>query len=128
MPMDTIYIRDIALQCIIGVNEEERLEKQGVLINVKLEIDLSAAGRTDDLSKTVDYEAVQLRIAEMVENSAFLLLEAMAERIAQICLDASDRIEAVEVLVEKPGALRFARTVGVEIRRPHNPKQAAPVN
>jgi D-erythro-7,8-dihydroneopterin triphosphate epimerase len=120
--MDAIYIRDILLRCIIGVYEEERREKQDVVINIKLSADLSEAGRTDDLSKTVDYKAVKQSIVKLVEGSAFLLVETLAERIAQVCLDASECIEAVEVLVEKPGALRFARTVGVEIRRERSAK------
>ncbi len=119
--MDAIYIRDILLRCIIGVNDDERREKQDVVINIKMDADLSEAGRNDDLSKTVDYKAVKQRIVKLVEDSEFLLVETMAEQIAQACLDESGRVEAVEVLVEKPGALRFARTVGVEIRRTRHP-------
>ena len=118
--MDRIHIRDILLRCIIGINEEERREKQDVLINICLHADLSKAGRTDDRADTVDYKAVKQRILALVENSRYYLVEAFAEAIARECLQF-DLVEQVDVTVEKPGALRFARTVGVEIsRQKHN--------
>ncbi len=115
--MDKIYIRDIALRCIVGVYEAERLEKQDVVVNVTLHTDLSKAGETDDFADTVDYKAVKKAIVTLVENSNYFLLEALASAIAGTCLRIDPRIEQVEVLAEKPGALRFARTVGVEICR-----------
>lgn len=118
--MDKIHIRDILLRCIIGVNEEERLEKQDVVINVTLHADLSKAGKTDNFADTVDYKAVKTRIVRLVEGSNYYLVEALAEAIARECLDIDNRIEKVDVLVEKPAALRFARTVGVEITRERN--------
>ena len=104
------------LRCIIGVNEEERREKQDVVINVTLYADLRAACKSDDFADTVDYKAVKQSIVSLVEESKFFLIEALAEAIAQTCL-RFDRVEEVDVLVEKPGAMRFARTVGVEITR-----------
>ena len=114
--MDKIHIRDMALRCIIGVNEEERREKQDVVINVTLHGDLRAACKSDDFADTVDYKTVEQSIIALVEDSQFYLIEALAEAIAQACL-GFDRVGQVDVLVEKPGALRFARTVGVEITR-----------
>lgn len=114
--MDKIHISDILLRCIIGVNEGERRERQDVVVSVTLHADLSAAARTDDFNQTIDYSAVKERIAELVEGSSFYLVEALAEAIARICLEF-DRVEQADVLVEKPGALRFTRTVGVEISR-----------
>lgn len=114
--LDKICIRDIQLQCIIGVNEEERHKKQDVVVNICLYADLKQAGITDDFNFTVDYKAVKQRILTLVEQSSYLLVEALAEAIAGACLEF-DRVEQADVLVEKPGALRFARTVGVEISR-----------
>lgn len=114
--LDKIFIRDILLRCIIGVNEEERHNKQDVVINVCLYADLRQAGTTDNFEDTVDYKSVKQRILALVEQSSFYLVEALAEAIARACLEF-DRVEQVDVLVEKPGALRFARTVGVEISR-----------
>lgn len=114
--LDKIFIRDIQLQCVIGINEEERHKKQNVVINISLYADLRQAGATDDFNFTVDYKAVKQRILALVEQSSYFLVEALAEAIAKACLEF-DRVEQVDILVEKPGALRFARTVGVEISR-----------
>ena len=72
--------------------------------------------RTDALEDTVDYRAIKKRILHLVEESRFRLIEALAQSIADECL-RDERVEQVEVVVEKPGALRFARTAGVEIVR-----------
>ena len=114
--MDRMLIHDLALRCVIGVNAEERREKQDVVINIVLEADLLKAGHSDDLADTVDYKALKKRILALVEGSQFLLVEALAERIAALALE-DPRVERASVRVEKPGALRFARSVGVEIVR-----------
>ena len=114
--MDKIRISDISLRCIIGITEEERRQKQDVVASVCLYADLSKPGKSDDFADTVDYKAAKQRILALAEESRFHLIEALAEAIAQACLEF-DRVEQVDVVVEKPGALRFARTVGVEISR-----------
>jgi len=114
--MDKIFIKDLYLRCIIGINEFERREKQDVIINVILWTDLRKAGKTDRFEDTVDYKQIKKNIVDMVENSQFYLIEALAERIADICLE-NPEVKKVQVNVEKPGALRFARSVGVEIMR-----------
>lgn len=115
-PLDAIHIRDLLLRCIVGVFPEERRAKQDVVINITLYADLSAACRSDRLDDTVDYKALKKDVIAMVESSECQLIERLAERIADICLRQS-RVQRVRVLLEKPGALRFARTVGVEIVR-----------
>ena len=114
--MDKIRIKDLALRCIIGINTEERREKQDVIINATLYADLSKAGKSDDFEDTIDYKAVKLKILGLVETSSFYLVEALAENIANTCL-GFDGVEQADVSVEKPGALRFAKSVGVEISR-----------
>lgn len=114
--LDKIHIRDLALRCVIGVYPEERRAKQDVNIQITLFADLRGAGQTDDLARTVDYKAVKQEVVAMVEASSFQLVESLAEHVASICLQ-SPGVKRARVLVEKPGALRFARTVGVEIVR-----------
>ncbi|MEN6577867.1 MAG: dihydroneopterin aldolase [Phycisphaerales bacterium] len=113
---DRIFIRDLAIRCIIGVEEYERREKQEVLAQITLDVDLRRAGRTDDLADSVDYSSLKKQILQAAENSHFRLLEALAQCIADECLKQT-RVECVRVVIEKPAALRFARTVGVEIVR-----------
>jgi D-erythro-7,8-dihydroneopterin triphosphate epimerase len=116
MTEDEIFIRELKFRCIIGVNEEERRTVQEAVANVVLHTDLRRAGRTDDLANTIDYKALKRSILEMAERSQFHLVEALAQSIADICLKES-RVHRVTVTVEKPTALRFARTVGVKITR-----------
>jgi dihydroneopterin aldolase/D-erythro-7,8-dihydroneopterin triphosphate epimerase len=113
---DRILIKDLFLRTIIGVNDDERTQRQDVLINLIVETDTRNAGRSDDIDEAVNYRTLTKQVIELVENSAFLLVERMAEEIAQVCL--SDlRVNRVSVTVEKPQALRFARSVGVSIER-----------
>ncbi len=114
--MDKIHIKDLLLRTIIGINDEERRNRQDVLINLVLHADLRPAGASDDIDDAVNYRTITKRIIALVENSQFFLVEKMADEIAQICLE-DRRVKRVRVQVEKPGALRFARSVGVSIKR-----------
>ena len=113
---DKIYVRDLAIRCIIGVNQDERTEKQDVVINVILFTDTRKAGQTDILEDSVDYKMIKKAVLSLVENSAFLLIEKLAEEIAKVCLGNS-KVQKVNVTVDKPGVLRYARSVAVEIVR-----------
>ena len=115
-PLDEIHIRDLQFRCIVGVNEDERREKQDVVAQITLYLDLRGAGATDNMVDTVDYKALKKQILGMAEQSTFRLVEALAQHIAEICL-GDERVRRVAVGVDKPGALRFARTVGVRIVR-----------
>lgn len=113
---DRIHIRDLALRCIVGIFPEERRAKQDVLINITLETDMRRAARTDDIRDAVDYKEIKRRIARWVESSSCRLIETLAGRIAEMCLE-SPGVRRVTVCVDKPGALRFARSVAVEVVR-----------
>lgn len=114
--MDRIRISDLRVRCIIGVNDDERREKQDVSINIAIYADLSKAGKTDRFEDTVDYRDIKKRVVSMVEASHFYLVEALAQAVADICLE-QPAVKKVDVRVDKTGALRFARSVGVEITR-----------
>ena len=114
--MDRIRICDLLVRCILGINENERHEKQDVVINLTIHTDLRKAGKTDRIEDTVDYRALKKRILSMVEGSQYFLVEALAEAIAKLCLDQHG-VQQIDVCVEKPHALRFAKSVAVEITR-----------
>ena len=120
---DRIQIQDLLLRTIIGINEEERRNRQDVLINITLYTDTRAAGASDDIEDAVNYRTITKQVIKRVEESSFNLVEKMAAEIAAICLGEL-RVEAVDVRVEKPGALRFARSVGVEIHRTRSDLEA----
>ncbi len=113
---DQIHITDLLLRTVIGINAEERRERQDVLINIVLYTDARRAGETDDINDAVNYRTLTKRVIHLVENSRFRLIERLAAEIAALCLD-DPRVERARVTVEKPGALRFARSVGVTIER-----------
>ncbi len=113
---DRIRITDLHLRCVIGANDWEREVRQDVLINMELRANTRAAAASDQLADAVDYRRLTKRVIAMVESSDFHLVEALAEAIAVLCLE-DERVQSAVVRVEKPGALRFARTVGVEIER-----------
>jgi dihydroneopterin aldolase/D-erythro-7,8-dihydroneopterin triphosphate epimerase len=114
--LDRIHIRDLHLRCIIGIYDEERRDKQDLLMNIVMYTDLSEAGKTDRIEDTVDYKSIKKNIIAMVEKSECLLIEHLAQKIADICL-SDPRVRRAVVTVDKPGALRFARSVAVEIVR-----------
>jgi len=114
--LDKIFIKDLLLRCIIGINESERREKQDVIINIVFWSDLTGAIKTDDIREAVDYKEITKELIKLVESSEFFLIETLAEKIAESCL-RHQKVCKVKVAVEKPGALRFAKSVGVEIVR-----------
>jgi len=114
--LDKIHIRDLLIRCIVGIFDWEREKKQDVLINITLYADLGTACQTDRIEDTVDYKAIKQKVVNMVESSSYMLVERLAERVAEICLE-NPQVQRVKVLVDKTGALRFARSVGIEIVR-----------
>ncbi len=113
---DKIFIKDLLLRAILGINGEERVNRQDVIVNVVLETDTRPAGKSDNIDDAVNYRTVAKQVAELIEGAQFFLVEKAAEEVARLCL-ADPRVTAVTVTVEKPMALRFARSVGVAIRR-----------
>ena len=116
MPEDSILINDLLVRGVLGVNDWERENKQDILINIVLRTDLRAGALRDNLEDSVNYRTVAKRVTEHVESSTRFTVEALAEDIAQLCL-SMPKVTRVRVRVEKPGAVRFARSVGVEINR-----------
>jgi FolB domain-containing protein len=114
--LDRIEIHDLLLRCIVGINDSERKNKQDVLINIVMWADTRRAAQTDNIDDAVNYRTVTKQIIEHVEQSEYFLVERLVERIAQICAQ-DERVARVQVRLEKPGALRFARSVGVTIER-----------
>ena len=116
MAEDRIEIKDLLLRGIVGINDWEREKPQDILLNITLYTDLQAAGVSDRIEDTVNYRSLTKQVIEHVEASARFTVEALAADVARIC-QADPRVARVRVRVEKPGALRFARSVGVEIER-----------
>ncbi|OKH19418.1 dihydroneopterin aldolase [[Limnothrix rosea] IAM M-220] len=114
--LDKIYIRDLLIRCIIGIFPEERTKKQDVVINVVMFADLTKAGQTDSIDDTVDYKRITKAILAAIEPSSYGLIEKMAQVVADIAF-TDPLVEKVEVTIDKPGALRFAKASAVTIFR-----------
>jgi FolB domain-containing protein len=115
-PLDRITINDLRTRTIVGFNDWERTKKQDISISITLHADLQEACQNDAVEDTVDYKKIKKRVLALVENSRFQLIERMAEAVAEACLE-EPRVARVDVTVDKLFALRFARSVAVEITR-----------
>ena len=113
---DKVFIRDLLCRGILGINPEERVNRQDVLVNVTLECDARPAAASRDIADAVNYRTVAKGVLRLVETGEYLLVETLCEDVAALCL-GDPRVSACEVTVEKPSALRFAGGVGVSIRR-----------
>jgi len=113
---DKIFLRDLQIKTIIGIYDWEREQKQTVSIDLTMPGDIRRAAGTDHIDDTLNYKNVAKRIIAFTEESSFQLVETLAERIAGICTDEFG-LPWVEVRLNKPGAIRGAKDVGVQIRR-----------
>ena len=113
---DKIVIKDLLLRGIVGINDWERHKAQDILINATIHTDVRAAGASDAIDDTFNYRTLTKAFVAYVEGSSHYLVETLATRLARIAI-VDMGAERVTLRVEKPGALRFARSVGVEIER-----------
>ena len=118
--MDKIFIKDLIARGIIGINDWEREKPQEILINITVFTDTRRAAKSDDLADCVDYRALAKKVQSHAETAARLTVEALANDLAEICLEQRG-VEKAVVRVEKPGAVRFSSSVGVEIERTRAP-------
>lgn len=114
--MDRIFIKDLLVRGIIGVNPDERERVQDILINITIFADTRRAAQTDDLQYSVNYSSLARKIKSHAEQAARFTVEALAQDLADICLQENGVKKAI-VRVEKPEAVKSARSVGIEIER-----------
>jgi FolB domain-containing protein len=114
--MDQIFISDLVARGILGINEWEREKPQEILINIVLFGDLHRAGTSDDIRDTINYRTIAKKVQAHAETAQRFTVEALATDLARLCLEEPG-VQKVRLRVEKPGAVRFSRSVGVEIER-----------
>jgi dihydroneopterin aldolase len=120
---DRIFLRGLAVDCIIGFIDWERRVKQTVVIDLEMSIDCRRAAIRDDVADTLNYKTVAKRLIAFVQESKFNLVETLVEQIANLVL-AEFGVEWVRVTLSKPGAIRGSRDVGVTIERTRTPLPA----
>jgi 7,8-dihydroneopterin aldolase/epimerase/oxygenase len=113
---DRIFLRGLKVECIIGFIEWERRVKQTVLIDLEMPVDCCHASRTDEIADTLDYKRVAKRVITFVAESQFKLVETLAQHVAMLLVQEFD-MQWVRVSINKPGAIRGSRDVGVTIER-----------
>ena len=113
---DHIFIKNLLVRGILGIKPEEREKQQDIVVNLDLEADLSLAGRSDAIDDAVNYRSVTKEVIALVESTAFLTVEKLATEIARLAVTGYP-VRSATVTVEKPGALRFAESVGVTLTR-----------
>ena len=124
--MDIIYIRELRVDAVVGVYEWERRIKQTVILDIDMGTDIRQAARSDNIRDTLDYKAVSKRLTAHVSSTEFGLVEALAESIADILL-TEFKVPWCRVCLNKRGALRGARDVGIMLERGGDPaREAAP--
>ncbi len=114
--MDKVLIRNLMARGIIGIRDWEREKPQDILINLELFSQPRPPDAMDKISECIDYSAVAKKVIALAETAKKFTVEALAEEIAKICLE-DPRVVKTTVRVEKPGAVRFAQSAGVEIER-----------
>ena len=114
--MDKVFIKDLEVETIIGIFGWEHEVKQKVRISMEMSFDISMAGKTDKIDDALDYKKIGKSVVKLVSSSSFFLVEKMAEEIAKLVLK-DKKIAELRLCVEKPGALRGSKSVGVEIFR-----------
>lgn len=114
--MDIVYITDLQIETIIGIYEWEREVKQRVSLDLEMAFDIRRAAETDDISHALNYKAVAKRLIGFIEGSEFFLIESMAEEVAKI-IRQEFGVTWLRLRLSKPGALRGAKNVGIQIER-----------
>jgi len=113
---DRIFLRGLTTECIIGFIDWERRVPQTVIIDLELPCDCARAAQRDSVADTVDYKSVAKRVLAWVAVSEFQLVESLAHRLALLLLEEFP-LQWVRISVNKPGAIRHSRDVGVCIER-----------
>ena len=113
---DRIFLHGLTIDCIIGFIEWERRIKQTVVLDVEMPVDCARAATSDDVADTLDYKKVAKRLIAFVEGSDFKLVETLAHRAAMLILEEFG-VDRVRLSVNKPGAIRHSKDVGVAVMR-----------
>lgn len=114
--MDTVYVRGLQVDTIIGIHDYERAHRQAVILDIELGYDIRAAAASEDIALTLDYQAISERLCEFIRGSEFKLVETLAERCAALVREEFG-VPWLRLRLAKPDALHYAEEVGIVIER-----------
>jgi dihydroneopterin aldolase len=115
---DKVFIKNLVLSCKVGVTQEERAKKQNVTVDIEILCDLSQAGKTDDITKSINYAQVQEQVTTAVKDGEFKLLEKLAQTVASLIL--KDSLAAQVTVTVKKEKYATQPSMGIEITRDRN--------
>ena len=118
--MDIVFIRDLQIETVIGIYDWERKVRPIISLDIDMATDIQKAASSDNIDDTLSYKTVAKRLIAFVEESEFELVESLAEKICAIILDEFD-VPWVRLTLNKPGAVRGSKSVGVMIERGQRP-------
>ena len=114
--MDKVIIQNLRVHGILGIHDWERVTPREIIINVSLFTDTHPAAKSDDIADCVNYSDMAKKLRAHAESSARMTVEALANDLAEICLQES-KVMKVILRVDKPGAVPEADSVAVEVER-----------
>src|SRR3989338_3788711 len=113
---DKIIIKDLEIDCIVGVRKRERKEKQKILVTVEIFTNIEKAAKSSNIKDTINYSSIIKNIKKLITGKKYLLLETMAEDVAKLILK-DKKANKARVLVKKPKAVPKGKYAAVEICR-----------
>ena len=119
--MDIVFIRDLQIETVIGIYDWERKVKQIISLDIDMAADIKKAASSDNIDDTLSYKTVAKHLIAFVEQSEFELVEALAEKICEIIREEFN-VPWVRLTLNKPGAVRGSKSVGVMIERGQKPE------
>ena len=118
--MDIIFISDLRLDILLGVYNWERKVPQTVQFDLEIGIPDTGRPRSDRIGETIDYSKVVARITGSLKDNHFLLVERLAEHVAQIVMNEFNS-PWVKVSVTKLAAIKGVKRLGITIERGKKP-------
>jgi len=118
--MDIVFIEDLKVEATIGIYDWERGIKQTLAFDIEMATDIRKAAKSDDIEHALNYKAVSKRVIQFVEESGYLLVERVAQEIADIIIEEFN-VPWLRLTLRKVGAVRGSKAVGIRIERGKKP-------
>lgn len=115
--LDKIHITDLSVMGIVGIKPDERTTPQEIRVNCTMWVDTGPAAKSDDIADAANYRTITKALIAHLEAGEPMLVERLVQELADIVFATEPRVHSVEMTVEKPTALRHARSVGITIHR-----------
>lgn len=115
--MDKVFIKNLCINCIVGILEQERIHKQRLLVNIEIDVDLEPCAKTQDLNQSVDYAKVCELVSNYIKNKKALLLESLAYELCDLIFANFRVAQGIKLSLEKPDILENCQGVGICVQK-----------